>query len=283
MNRLLHNHKMFEFATVWWYNVDDTVNVYIKFYLGVTEYMKSNFTSDVKDSEKVGKFLDDYFYDYYKKHSEFAEFERVHNRYIDFKGADVIGTTKSGEKINIDEKATASYMKKQILLPTFAFELGGILEHNKDYRGWLLNPEKDTQLYVLAWPIEIDGEIALSEVMVIDRDLLLSMLAKEGLTGKILSEYTDKVYQGDFNGFDFYPEKGTYYKKIDENFKLVYSTKIAEKPFNLVIGKEFLAQVAGEIFWICNDKGISPVRISSERYFPPANWKRIYSFLHKKG
>ena len=28
-------------------------------------------------------------------------------------------------------------MKKQILLPTFAFELGGILEHNKDYLAWI--------------------------------------------------------------------------------------------------------------------------------------------------
>lgn len=130
--------------------------------------MKSEFDNDIKGENVVVEFLEKYFYSNFN----FETYHRFVDKDMQNKGVDLKFSTKQKEYI-VDEKAAIRYPNG---LPTFAFELTYIKD-GKVKEGWFYDNTKETNHYILIWPIRKDvpleklkvEHIYSAELMLVDR------------------------------------------------------------------------------------------------------------------
>lgn len=196
--------------------------------------IRSKFDEDKRKEELFGMWLDNHFYK--RILEEYKSITRNRDVTLQKRGVDVIIKTDSGKTIYIDEKATLQYINKKI--PTFAFEIRNI---TSGAQGWLYNPDYITDYYLLAWPNAIDESIpnaesfTSTEVMSIKRDKVVQLLANHGLTEKsildLVQQYQSRL--SETNKFE-----------IAQGITLNFNQFLTERPINIVVKKDLLAQYA---------------------------------------
>lgn len=223
--------------------------------------MNTNFDNDLKDSQELHNFLDNYFYsDLTENHNNrkdyfFTKFKRNDNLQDDFNGIDLILYDQNNHPFYIDEKATLDYKNNPKPLSTFAFELGSII-NNHFSEGWLTNPSKKTNYYVLIWPHQNQKSSSpvfdFAEIMIIKRSDVLEILNqyKDSLLNK--DNIIDIVQNNNHNNmpFKYIQNSSRFEYRINKNIKLVHSLGKTESPLNVIISKELLVKKSGCVFWV---------------------------------
>ena len=225
--------------------------------------MKSFRVQDMKAEQKLGEFMDAYFYSKLKsKNGSALKCTRIHGRESQVKGIDICIETE-GRRMLIDEKASLYY--SNAMIPTFAFEIDwmhkGVIE---PMQGWFVNDRLRTDYYMLIWPnvkcIQRGGQwvrkeirelgkddFTIIEAMLIEKSDIRAMLAEKGFTAGYLLEYARKLRQRNRNGDSREEEE------LADNVKITFSGQLAEKPINVVIRKELLRDLAKGIYLISSD------------------------------
>ena len=247
--------------------------------------IKSNYISDLKASNELSEYLDKNFYPQLSRLYYYnVSFQRMTEYDIDYKGADLLCTTKEGTVLPFDEKATLDYISHERPLSTFAFELGS----QKDGRfieGWLTNKEKITKGYVLVWPYgrisQGSGlQVDLAEIMLVRRRTLLSILNDDyDLSIDFLRKEAVDVVKNNVHDSYYRDHYGRYTgrQSNDRMIKFVHSVQKNERPLNIIIKKEVLAKAAREVYWLKRDRRIK--RIKGENYFSPRKWSDVDSYF----
>lgn len=232
-----------------------------------------------QDVEKeTARFLDMHYYSWFKENAQ-----RINDRDEQLKGKDVIlSSPKYGlRNAIIDEKSASHYVafEGQHSLPTFAFELSFIRGSGDWTMGWLLDPEKVTEYYLVTWPwtkkkncIPYDfgrkdkegknapyyfytcEDIVKLEFALISRKKLLDYLAEKGFTSERLLQDEQEIRRNKGNwqwlndlkkrieeeqGFNFSDNT-----KPKTGFYYALTDSLKEKPVNLVIYKETIKEIA---------------------------------------
>lgn len=221
--------------------------------------MKSNWNNDIKDSVYVADFLDDYFYT-----PEGVLFERVSDMNLQMKGIDVIVTSPSGKKINIDEKAQLT--KLGCPTPSFSFELS-YLKNNLRKTGWFYDKNNLTDFYLLFYPKEMHNGIVnqsqLSskddfkevDIVLVSKVSIQNFLLSKGYSLEYLLNESVKLMNAVNQNLDDnaiqslgYEKRATGYRKVLEHgISVFYTTFLAEKPLNIIISRKFLDTLAHKV------------------------------------
>jgi hypothetical protein len=195
---------------------------------------KSLWVRDVSVETEVGKFLDSYFY------SKFVDdFYRFTAKMDQLEGKDVRLTWSDLTNIIVDEKAISHYINKDI--PTFAFEISSMFSGRR-LEGWLFNKEKKTEYYLCIWIWAKNSwnpsceDIIKLDCLLIKRSTIIDYLVDEGFTKERILQIEDEARAVGLSG------------PIDKGrHRYVYfynTTRLAENPFNVIIRKEKLRELA---------------------------------------
>ncbi len=225
--------------------------------------MESYRNTDMKAEKQLASFMDMYFYS--KLHDlkgEPISFERIEERQKQLEGIDVV-VHVNGKDIIIDEKASIYY--SNAMIPTFAFEIDSIQKgHSLPVEGWFINNSLSTMYYMLIWPnIKCEkkekvwirkkleyissSDFTIVEAMLIEKKRLQEKIYELGFDREYLVHYAQKIRQKYGKSNDSFDDRiGTY-------LKIMYSGHLAEKPVNLVVGKELLKEVASAVYLISED------------------------------
>ena len=166
--------------------------------------------------------------------------EIVKDRDRQLRGIDVIAQLY-GQDIKVDVKSIASQ------LPTFCFEISGNV--NTSQKGWLINPDVETEYYLMT-----QNNVASTEAMLIKKETLKKEIERhlgdlEVLVDKIRAYEIHQKSAARFN------EKGELVKNRNRmNIYPVLSCGLYEQPINIVVRKEVLKELA-IMHWIIHDKG----------------------------
>lgn len=216
----------------------------------------------------MAEFLNENFYS-----KIYPDIERVTDREKQLAGIDLVlpDGTKVDEKCMfypIGQKSTGVKPYN-----TFAFECSFKTRDKGRVTGWFLDPEKETEAYMLCWihdcktaknPTKEDFlEV---EVALIDRDelyyeLFVHRLSKEKIkldSDRILEiadwdeeELTEDEIHGRFKSIGFCSKY--HYKKYGQdrtNAYYVHSKQLAEEPINLILSKDVLMSLPSTKHWI---------------------------------
>jgi len=132
----------------------------------------------------------------YKENDIFGpnyEYQRITDIEEQHKGIDLkVVEKETGKVINIDEKAQLSYI--DVALPTFAFELGSIINGRNVY-GWLFDNKKVTDKYFLINSIMTDRnkQYAYCKIYSVSRKKLINYLNKNNFTVERMQIYVDDI------------------------------------------------------------------------------------------
>lgn len=223
--------------------------------------MPSRF-KDMYAEKVLSSFLDAYYYG--KILDNRFDFTRVSDESTQKDGIDVtIRDKRNGKEYLIDEKAQLHYLSNGPL-PTFSFELQFFSQKELTMRydvlrtGWLINESLKTTDYLLAWPrskrrirpdkldsITVD-DFEIVEVMRINKEKLLNRIkhdTKLDLQSLLAAALTFRK-ESSSSDENVIRKKLFVDGKEVEGMYLTYSTKYREKPINLIIRKEILAEVA---------------------------------------
>lgn len=188
--------------------------------------MKSSFKSDLFKEQLLQPLLDAHY-----QGLEQYTFERVSNLKQQKEGIDLILIDKrDGGRYFIDEKAQLDYINES--LPTFAFEI----QYKKQggYKpGWLFDNSKKTHFYALATSIfsDEDGKLTSCKLTFVNREKLLQVLGKKGLSAPKLIDRLQAKQSGKLIIDELHPKKEGY---------LFLSNKKAESPLNLILKLDWL-------------------------------------------
>lgn len=225
--------------------------------------MESFRKNDMKAETQLGVFLDRCFYS--KLHDTKGNnvfFERKKDAQSQLQGID-IELVADGKRFLIDEKASIYY--SNLMIPTFAFEIDSLQRgHSKPVEGWFINDELLTEYYLLIWPnIKCesinnkwlrkdlgsirDTDFTIVEAMLVEKERLVAAVNNYGCDKPHLLTYA-KMLRKKANNIS-----ETITENINENIKIMYSGKIAEKPINVVIRKSMLKEIASATYLISED------------------------------
>lgn len=160
----------------------------------------------------------------------------------DISGIDVILNRYNKEYL-VDEKAAIKYLTRD--LNTFSFELYKAGYHNS--AGWFVDKNKLTTYYNIIYPKSSTNNVYKLES--IEAFLLNSKELQEAVFPEI------QKYKIHFDNIEEFMLKQSSYKGrryfvINQYMKLVYSECIRpEKPINIVINKQYLKDIACDIFY----------------------------------
>lgn len=225
--------------------------------------MESYRNIDMKAEEQLASFLDNNFYSkLHDRNGNAVEFDRKKDKESQLQGIDV-ELMADGKIFVIDEKASFYY--SNAMIPTFAFEIDSIQRgHDEPVEGWFVNDRLKTEYYLLIWPnikCELqDGQwvrknlnvikmsdFTIVEAMLIEKQRLLIEVEKHGCNKPYLVEYAKRLRQLMNNKAE------SKFEVIDDDIKIMYSGKIAEKPINAVIQKSLLKSIASATYLISED------------------------------
>lgn len=160
----------------------------------------------------------------------------------DISGIDVILNRYNKEYL-VDENAAIKYLTRD--LNTFSFEL-----YKAGYRnsvGWFVDKNKLTTYYNIIYPKSFTNDIY--NLDSIEAFLLNSKELQEAVFPEIQKHkiHFDNIEEFMLNQSSY---KGRRYFVINQYMKLVYSECIRpEKPINIVINKQYLRDIACDIFY----------------------------------
>ncbi len=218
---------------------------------------------DIKAEKSLADFMDEYLYSrMHTNNGSPLRFTRMQDKESQLKGIDVCIETDD-KRIYIDEKSSLYY--SNAMIPTFAFELDSIQRgHSEPVEGWFINDGLLTEYYMLIWP-NIKCEIrdktwvrkdigvlrkedfTIVEAMLIPKLELRKRIESYGYDKDRLVEYAKRLRQL------YESENSQKEEKINDEVKIMYSGRLAEKPINLVIRKEVLKESAKKIYLISQD------------------------------
>lgn len=160
----------------------------------------------------------------------------------DISGIDVILNRYNKEYL-VDEKAAIKYLTRD--LNTFSFELYKAGYHNSI--GWFVDKNKLTTHYNIIYPKSFTNDIY--NLDSIEAFLLNAKELQEAVFPEIQKHkiHFDNIEEFMLNQASY---KGRRYFVINQYMKLVYSECIRpEKPINIVINKQYLRDIACDIFY----------------------------------
>lgn len=189
---------------------------------------------DVSVEQEIAKFLDDNFYS-----KAVTDFHRFKSKDDQLKGKDIRFTWDDLVNIIVDEKAQSQYINRD--LPTFAFEISSIFS-GKRSEGWLFNDAKETEYYLCiwiwaerTWNISADDIIKL-DCLLLKRSDIIVYLEMEGFTKKRIVERENEIRASG--------EQGPFDKTAHQYIYFFNTTKRVERPFNVIIRKQKLIELA---------------------------------------
>ncbi len=191
--------------------------------------------SDSAAETEVCKFLDKYFYSAYV-----SNFIRFYDLESQLSGKDVKFDYQGIADMIVDEKAAIHYVNQG--LPTFAFEISFYANNGELTKGWFFDKSKLTQYYLLSWiwAQRERGfsceEISRVELVIVKRDSILDMIRFYGLNDSRVQSIASAIRESGM--------PGVHHKDQRTPFYYYYSTKLAEKPVNLIIRKQKLLELA---------------------------------------
>ena len=201
------------------------------------------FNRDSKREACVAEFLDSHLYPRY-----FLKSERVLDRERQLTGIDVICIHPEidGEML-IDEKAATSWAHREI--ETFAFELSFLL-YEKELEGWFLDMDKEkkskTTHWLCVWPrtageqIQSVSDIVTAEAILIESQMLRRWARRMAARDPISLDSVMESLRGDSDKDEIQWA----------GLRVLISRGLPEKPINLLIPKDILRSLAGDMNWI---------------------------------
>ena len=183
------------------------------------------------------------------------------------KGIDFVGEYK-GHSINVDVKSIATNN-----FPTFCFEISGSVSTNQT--GWLLDPEKETDYYLLTYH-EVEGygsnykdakqhmnleNVVETEAYLISRKKIIETI-KTHLKSDNYEMIIDQIrnmspaYKNWKRSVRFKVSNNSVYPYERNDWKganyvyLTLSAQLREQPINIVVNRELLKEMAEEIWYI---------------------------------
>lgn len=225
--------------------------------------MESFRNQDMKAEEKLGEFMDEYFYSRLNsKGGAPLSFKRMKDRESQLNGVDIL-IEVDGKNMIIDEKASLYY--SNAMIPTFAFELDSIQRGKTEpVEGWLVNDNLATEYYMLIWPnvkcIKQDKQWIRKDIKCLQKDdftiVEAFLVPKQGIRMELERRGYDRehlllyakrmreMYKG---------QDGMKEEPINDEMKFTFSGQLAEKPVNIVIRKSLLQMRAKGIYLISAD------------------------------
>ncbi len=213
--------------------------------------MGSLFNSDLKESEIIGDYLDQYFYNKLVSDKVISGYHRNDDIQEQYEGIDVI-VHNHGRNYYIDEKAQAHY--KDGPLPTFAFEVS-YLKDRRWKEGWLTSGKKN-DFWLMIWPqISNSGKEGFSIKAIEKLELMLIKVERMRQYLEAHNWSRDDILKFDYflrtNGHD--KETGKVSAQVYEacgkrydpgRFYWYTSAFLEEKPINVVVRKNELKRIA---------------------------------------
>lgn len=192
---------------------------------------------DTDVEQEIARFMDEHFYP-----NHVTEFTRYTSREEQLKGKDVQFTYQSLKNIIVDEKAMSHYINRD--LPTFAFELSFIRGNGEEVQGWFLDKSKETQYYLMMWifakqekPWEVTkDDITRVDGILLDRFKLIEYLNGQGMTEVRMISRAREIRA---SGID-----GATDKRDDTSYYFFNTTRLDEKPINIILKKRKLIELA---------------------------------------
>jgi hypothetical protein len=194
---------------------------------------------DSNVEQEISRYLDRYLYP-----TEVTDFCRYSDRADQMRGVDVTFSIDNQKHIIVDEKAATHYINKNI--PTFAFELSFLISSGTRVQGWLLDPSKDTEYYMLMWVMaKKDWDIILEDItridcLLINRQRIIDYLSSVGYNPDELMEKDSEIRVSKMDG--------AIDKSPDLDYFFFSTSRLVEKPINIVIRKQKLIELAMKRF-----------------------------------
>lgn len=190
---------------------------------------------------------------FYPAHT--LNFHRYNDEAHQMQGIDTVFDIDGLKGILVDEKALTHYINED--LPTFAFEVDFLRSKEQLAAGWLFDPEKRTEYYLISWiradikssiparerslHLTADNIISL-DTLLINRKAILNTLRTYGMSREQVMDVAPQIRAEGRSG---------YYKKDNERpCNLFFSGQLAEKPINIVVSKKKLEELACHRFKI---------------------------------
>ncbi len=191
---------------------------------------------DMKVERELARFMDNHLYN----DGRFSRAERTDSIEAQLSGSDIILSIPSFgiNNIIVDEKGMTQYMNNP--LPTFALELS-FMNYGREITGWFVDDEKATQYYMLLWPkakVQWNAtydDIIEVEYALVSKNALRNYFESKGFTKEALIAKAKEIRE---SGRDGAIDKG------QEDFWFYSTTKLIEKPINLVLRKKVYLQLA---------------------------------------
>ncbi len=205
---------------------------------------------DMQAETELALYLDKNFYSRLVDSGLLTTAQRITDRETQREGIDVI-VSKNKTQAFIDEKAQLYYINKG--LPTFAFELGFILNGHETI-GWFLNDELRTDRYFLLWPnaktstlkrLKAEDFTSVHGLM-IKKKVLRQYLESNGKSKEYLLAKLTQLRKDGAIGKIPSGIEGVYYYVSDPK-------RYTECPINIVIRKTILESVASASYIIKPD------------------------------
>lgn len=196
--------------------------------------MRSSFGEDLNVELEISKFIDKNLYPYLS--SNFKRYKKKKNQK---RGIDVFIQYQS-KSMKIDDKCAVYYANKE--LKTFTFELS-YLNEGKENDGWLIKQNMETTHYNIMWLNTKDRNIRNTDIkfediknvesMIISKKRLIDYLERLGYDNCRLKELNNQIRNANSNR-----------RWLSDHIELIISKKLAERPVNLKINKNKLAELA---------------------------------------
>ena len=192
---------------------------------------------DMSVERELAMFMDKHLY----SDGRFARHDRTDDVHSQLNGSDIILSVPSMglDNIIVDEKGMTQYMTRP--LPTFALELS-FMRYEEVITGWFVDDDKATEYYMFLWPkANQDWNATMDdfsevEYMLVPKKAIRDYLAKEGWTKEALIKKSEEIRR---NGVS-----GQIDKTEDKDYWFFYTTKLVEKPINIVLRKKIYRQLA---------------------------------------
>ena len=194
---------------------------------------------DMHVERVIAQYLDKHLYN----DGKFSRHDRTDGREEQLSGSDIIISVPSLgiEDAIVDEKAITHYMIRQ--LPTFALELSFLSQSGNEVEGWLTDTGKVSEYYLMMWPvatkpwkIEIE-DIKYIDYMLVKRSDILQWLAGQGYSIDRLRAKATEIR-------NTISENGAIDKVEGKDFWFFLTTKLAERPINVVVRKKVYESIA---------------------------------------
>lgn len=204
----------------------------------------SFFVKDLQREQNIADFLDQNFY---KK--RFSNFRRA-PREDQLNGVDMYCHWDDLGEIAIDEKSNSSPRYINKFIPTFAFE---IQNTSSGKIGWLLNKSLKTEywllIYVWANPVgngpvwqQFNPPINITKLhcSLLKKEKLLNFIKDNGYDEEKLMEECNRAVSNN--------SEGVINKDSSKPFYFYYTTRLSEKPFNIIMKRDILFKLSEENF-----------------------------------